>query len=162
MTTTKRTTFATVWDAIEDSREIAASLRLRAEVANAIIEETRRRASSCGRPSPSAGNRRRCSDSMQPATIMSHADGFPQPVRRMEVFSLWDATNRRPTVDVLLACPIPFTELLKDSVIVTLGAVQIRVASVTHLMNMKQRTARPRDLEDVERLRVLQQRGRPS
>ena len=80
----------------------------------------------------------------------------------MEVFSLWDATNRRPTVDVLLACPIPFTELLKDSVIVTLGAVQIRVASVAHLMDMKQQTARPRDLEDVERLRVLQQRGRPS
>ena len=43
MTTTKCTTFATVWDAIEDSREIATSLRLRAEVANAIIEETRRR-----------------------------------------------------------------------------------------------------------------------
>jgi predicted XRE-type DNA-binding protein len=42
MTTTKRTTFASVWDAIEDSREIAARLRLRAEVANAIIEETRR------------------------------------------------------------------------------------------------------------------------
>ena len=37
MTTTKRTTFASVWDAIEDSREIAASLRLRAEVANAPI-----------------------------------------------------------------------------------------------------------------------------
>ena len=43
MTTTKCTTFATVWDAIEDSRAIATSLRLRAEVANAIIEETRRR-----------------------------------------------------------------------------------------------------------------------
>jgi hypothetical protein len=83
-------------------------------------------------------------------------------VQGMEVFSLWDATNRRPTVDVLLACPIPFTELLKDSVIVTLGAVQIRVASVAHLMDMKQQTARPRDLEDVERLRLLQQRGRPS
>ncbi len=83
-------------------------------------------------------------------------------VQGMEVFSLWDATNRRPTVDVLLACPIPFTELLKDSVIVTLGAAQIRVASIAHLMDMKQQTGRPRDLEDVERLRVLQQRGRPS
>ena len=82
--------------------------------------------------------------------------------RGMEVFSLWDATNRRPTVDVLLACPIPFTELLHDSAVVTLGAVQIRVASVAHLMDMKQQTARPRDLEDVERLRLLQQRGRPS
>jgi predicted XRE-type DNA-binding protein len=35
--------FASVWDAIEDSREVAASLRLRAEVANAIIEEAGRR-----------------------------------------------------------------------------------------------------------------------
>ncbi len=82
--------------------------------------------------------------------------------RGMEVFSLWDSTNRRPTVDVLLARPIPFTKLLSDSVIVTLGAVQIRVASIAHLMDMKQQTARPRDLEDVERLRLLQQRGRPS
>ena len=43
MTITKRNTFSSVWDAIEDSREIAASLRLRAEVANAIIEEIHRR-----------------------------------------------------------------------------------------------------------------------
>ena len=43
MTTTQRTTFASVWDAIEDSSEVAASLRLRAEVANAIIEEIGRR-----------------------------------------------------------------------------------------------------------------------
>lgn len=82
--------------------------------------------------------------------------------RGMEVFSLWDSTNRRPTVDVLLACPVPFTELLHDSVIVTIGAVQIRVASVAHLISMKQQTARPRDLEDVERLRVLQQRDKTS
>jgi predicted XRE-type DNA-binding protein len=35
--------FSSVWDAIERSREVAASLRLRAEVANAIIEEAGRR-----------------------------------------------------------------------------------------------------------------------
>ena len=35
--------FSSVWDAIEDSREVAASLRLRAECANAIIEEAGRR-----------------------------------------------------------------------------------------------------------------------
>ena len=44
MTTVKNgQLFASVWDAIEDSREVAASLKLRAEVANAIIEEIRRR-----------------------------------------------------------------------------------------------------------------------
>ncbi len=80
--------------------------------------------------------------------------------RGMEVFSLWDSTNRRPTVDVLLACPVPFAELLNESVIVTLGTAQIRVASVAHLIGMKQQTARSRDLDDVERLLVLQQRGK--
>lgn len=43
MTSSRRNSFASVWDAIEDSREIAASLKLRAEVANAVIEEVRRR-----------------------------------------------------------------------------------------------------------------------
>ncbi len=35
--------FSSVWDAIEEPREAATSLRLRAEVANAIIEEASRR-----------------------------------------------------------------------------------------------------------------------
>lgn len=34
--------FDSVWDAIEDSPSAAASLRLRAEIANAVIEEIRR------------------------------------------------------------------------------------------------------------------------
>ena len=41
--TTRNTRFTSVWDAIEDSRDVAASLKLKAEVASAIIEEVRRR-----------------------------------------------------------------------------------------------------------------------
>lgn len=44
MTTTRNSQrFASVWDAIEDSREVAASLKLKAEVASAVIDEIRRR-----------------------------------------------------------------------------------------------------------------------
>jgi predicted XRE-type DNA-binding protein len=39
----KRKRFASVWDAIEDSAIEAASLRLRAEIANELIEHLRRR-----------------------------------------------------------------------------------------------------------------------
>jgi predicted XRE-type DNA-binding protein len=39
----KRNRFASVWDAIEDSAVEAASLRLRAEIANELIEHLRRR-----------------------------------------------------------------------------------------------------------------------
>ena len=42
-TTAKRPRFTSVWDAIEGSREVAASLKLRAEVASAVIEEIRHR-----------------------------------------------------------------------------------------------------------------------
>ena len=76
--------------------------------------------------------------------------------RNMEVFSLWDTTNRRPTLDVLLSSPVPFADLLRDALTVTLEGVPITVASVAHLIAMKEHTARPRDLEDVQRLRLLQ------
>ena len=40
---TKSLRFSSVWDAIEDSEEVAASLKLRAELANTVIKEIRRR-----------------------------------------------------------------------------------------------------------------------
>ncbi|NJD32983.1 MAG: hypothetical protein FIB04_13985 [Gammaproteobacteria bacterium] len=76
--------------------------------------------------------------------------------RNMEVFSLWDSTNRRPTLDVLLSSPVPFADLHRDASTITLDGVPITVASIAHLIAMKQHTARPRDLDDVERLRALQ------
>ena len=54
--------------------------------------------------------------------------------RNMEVFSLWDTTNRRPTLDVLLTSPVPFADLLRDALTVTLDGVPVTVASVAHLI----------------------------
>jgi predicted XRE-type DNA-binding protein len=55
----KRTRFASVWDAIESSPQVAAGLALRAGVASAVIEEIRRRrltqaaaAAACGVTQP--------------------------------------------------------------------------------------------------------------
>ena len=61
--TAKRPRFTSVWDAIEDSREVAASLKLRAEVASAVIEEIRDRklTQSRGRP--------RCAALPSPASL---------------------------------------------------------------------------------------------
>jgi len=47
--------FASVWDAIEDSREVAASLKLKAEVASAVIDEIRRRRLTQGRAAALCG-----------------------------------------------------------------------------------------------------------
>lgn len=75
--------------------------------------------------------------------------------RGMEVFSLWDPTNRRPTVDVFAEPPIPFEDLWSDSIQVTIGALQIHIASIQHLIELKARVARPKDLEDIQRLKSL-------
>jgi hypothetical protein len=72
----------------------------------------------------------------------------------MQVFSLWDTTNARPTVDLLLQSPVPFEELWRDSSLVTLSGLSVRIASAAHLIRMKQASGRPQDLLDVERLRT--------
>jgi hypothetical protein len=74
--------------------------------------------------------------------------------RGMQVFSLWDSTSTRPTVDLFLEPPIPFDDLWGDAMPVALAGVQVRVASIPHLIAMKSATGRPRDLADVELLRA--------
>lgn len=76
--------------------------------------------------------------------------------RHMEVFSFWDPDNRRPTVDLFLEPPIAFDELWRDAVAIDLGGVTVRVASIAHLIRLKELAGRPQDLQDIDRLRALQ------
>jgi len=77
-----------------------------------------------------------------------------QATRNMQVFSFWDSTNTRPTIDVMLSNMIPFEELWSQAVVISLGGREIRVACVEHLIVMKEAAGRPQDLADVERLRT--------
>jgi predicted nucleotidyltransferase len=99
---------------------------------------------------------------MAPVDAMEFADPAQRAAwkrdRGMEVFSLWDPTNRRPTVDVFLEPPIPFETLWNASIEVKIGDLAIRLASIAHLIQMKQATGRPKDLEDVTRLKALASR----
>lgn len=73
--------------------------------------------------------------------------------RSMVVFSFWDPTHSRPTIDVLLDPPVPFERLWKDSTGVRIGDASVRIASREHLIEMKTASGRPQDLVDVENLR---------
>lgn len=77
--------------------------------------------------------------------------------RNMQVFSFWDATNSKPTIDIFIEPPISFEDLWRDAVPMILGGVTVRVASVAHLIYMKQTAGRPQDLADIERLRSHKQ-----
>ena len=77
-----------------------------------------------------------------------------QENRGMQVFSFWDSTNTRPTVDVLLDPPVPFAELWTEADVVRIGSTDVRIASVPHLIRMKEASGRPQDIADLERLRA--------
>ena len=79
-----------------------------------------------------------------------------QTTRNMKVFSFWDTTNTRPTVDVMLAPVVSFDELWADAALTSIGGIEVRIASVRHLIRMKEAAGRPQDLADLERLRAKQ------
>jgi hypothetical protein len=79
-----------------------------------------------------------------------------QTVRNMQVFSFWDSSNTRPTVDIMLSPEVSFGELWAEASVMAIGGHEIRVASIEHLIRMKVAAGRPQDLADIERLRAKQ------
>lgn len=77
-----------------------------------------------------------------------------QTHHNMQVFSFWDSSHARPTVDVMLEAGIPFEDLWTDARIVNIGGHDVRIASIHHLIQMKESAGRAQDLADVERLRA--------
>lgn len=97
--------------------------------------------------------------SMAPVDPMALADPAQradwQTTRGMKVFSFWDSTNTRPTVDIMLDPIVSFSDLYAGASVVTMGGTAVRVASIPHLIALKQVAGRPQDLADIERLRGM-------
>lgn len=75
--------------------------------------------------------------------------------RNMQVFQLWDPDNALRSVDVFVREPLDFNTLWSDAVIKDLDGVPIRIASIRHLIAMKNVAGRPRDLDDIAALREI-------
>jgi hypothetical protein len=78
-----------------------------------------------------------------------------QSQRGMQVFSFWDSTHARPTVDIMLAPQVPFEELWAEATRFEIAGADFRVASIPHLIRLKEAAGRPQDLADIARLRTL-------
>src|SRR5512137_2169375 len=78
-----------------------------------------------------------------------------QSSRGMKVFSFWDSTNLRPTVDVMLDPVVSFADLYAGAKLISIGGTPVRVASIPHLIALKEAAGRPQDHADIERLRAL-------
>jgi len=76
--------------------------------------------------------------------------------RGMQVFSLWDSTGARPTIDLFTESVIPFEDLWKDAITIEIvKGLTIRVASIPHLIQLKEIAGRPQDVADMQRLRAI-------
>lgn len=75
--------------------------------------------------------------------------------RNMLVFPLWDPNNPLRSVDVFIDEPVVFGDLLTDAVVKDMDGQKVRIASIPHLIEMKQRSGRPRDLQDIDKLRQI-------
>lgn len=73
----------------------------------------------------------------------------------MQVFPLWDPGNPLRSVDVFIEEPIAFGDLLARAIRKDLDGVPVNVACIPHLIEMKQQAGRPRDLDDIAKLRDL-------
>lgn len=77
--------------------------------------------------------------------------------RNMLVFPLWDPDNPLRSLDLFVEEPIAFERLLLESVVKDVDGLSIRVASIEHLIEMKQAAGRPRDLDDIAKLRQIRE-----
>jgi hypothetical protein len=81
--------------------------------------------------------------------------------KNMKVFSFFHKIHPVFGVDIFVEYPVDFEGLYGRSVLKSLGTVQVRVASLEDLIDMKKKVGRPKDLEDVrwlEGIRRAQQR----
>lgn len=75
--------------------------------------------------------------------------------RNMLVFQLWDPANPLRSVDVFVDEPIGFADLMADAVVKNMDGLKVRIASIPHLIEMKRRSGRPRDLDDIDKLQQI-------
>jgi predicted nucleotidyltransferase len=78
----------------------------------------------------------------------------------MVVLSLWSDSLPATEIDLFIREPLPFEDLWRRASRVPVGEVEVAVASIEDLIALKEKVARPRDLQDIAELRkLLDERG---
>ena len=83
---------------------------------------------------------------------------LPLPMSAVTVMRMFDASQRE--VDVFVRYAVPFEELWGSSKTVQVDDSVVRVMSLEHLLRVKQISARPHDLLDIDGLLALERDGR--
>jgi hypothetical protein len=78
------------------------------------------------------------------------------------VFSLWSPDHPATEIDVFVEEPFPFAPAFERATRVSLGSISVRVAAIPDLILLKERAGRPKDLDDIEKLREILDKGEPN
>jgi len=97
-------------------------------------------------------------------TIPVSLDSLAQPElidqwfreKGMLAFSVRGSETKATVMDVLVRPVVPFAQLKCDATIIKVGSLDIPVASIAHLIEMKSGTGRSKDILDIEELRKIQ------
>jgi len=75
----------------------------------------------------------------------------------MQVFSMYQPKNPLLTIDLFVKQPIAYMDLLKNSVVMELDGINIRICSIDDLITMKNLAGRAKDLADIEKLTKIKE-----
>ncbi|MBI3268254.1 MAG: hypothetical protein HYZ53_04475 [Planctomycetes bacterium] len=76
----------------------------------------------------------------------------------MRVFTFWNPLNPMLVVDIFAEHPMPFDGLWSRSLLLPMGGVPIRIASIRDLVELKRQAGRPQDLSDIGALEAIERR----
>ena len=75
--------------------------------------------------------------------------------KNMLVFTFYDPKNPVLVVDVFVREPIPFSELSGKAVMLEMDGEAVPVCDIEHLIAMKKKAGRGKDLEDIKYLQAI-------
>ncbi len=78
--------------------------------------------------------------------------------KNAKVITLYHPAFPAFAVDILLCPTVPFDELFAQSKLIPIGTISARIASLPHLIRLKEGTGREKDETDIKKLRVLLER----
>jgi hypothetical protein len=87
---------------------------------------------------------------MRTLTASGFVPTIPLPLSAVTVLRMFDPVNRE--IDLFVRYYIPFEEMWSASEMIRLNNSLVRVASLEHLIKVKQINGRPHDLQDIEGL----------
>ena len=75
--------------------------------------------------------------------------------KNMLVFSFYQADNPLMVLDIFVQEPYPFQQMAERAVYMDIGGITVPVCAIKDLIAMKEKSARPKDLEDIKYLQGL-------